>query len=207
MKHKHHIIPRHAGGTDDPDNIVELTVEEHAEAHRILYEQYGKIQDKVAWMGLAQLAPMKDLIRELQRETKLGENNPMYGKPAPNRGKSRPGVGGRKKGSGWTDQERSKHLSIRSAPGYYDYTKSPERCEKISKALTGRKGSAQGKFWFNNGMTETYASECPIGFVKGRLHKSGAKKGLVWFNDGIENKQYRVGEQPEGYIRGRISKK
>lgn len=26
MKHKHHIIPKHAGGTDDASNIVELTV-------------------------------------------------------------------------------------------------------------------------------------------------------------------------------------
>jgi hypothetical protein len=34
MKHKHHIIPRHAGGTDDSSNIIELTVEEHAEEHK-----------------------------------------------------------------------------------------------------------------------------------------------------------------------------
>ena len=34
MKHKHHIIPRHMGGTDDPSNLIELTIEEHAEAHR-----------------------------------------------------------------------------------------------------------------------------------------------------------------------------
>ena len=26
MKHKHHIIPKHKGGTDDPSNLVELTV-------------------------------------------------------------------------------------------------------------------------------------------------------------------------------------
>ena len=38
MKHKHHVIPRYAGGTNDPSNIVELTPEEHAEAHRKLYE-------------------------------------------------------------------------------------------------------------------------------------------------------------------------
>lgn len=42
-KHKHHIIPRHAGGSDHPDNLVELTVQEHAEAHRLLYEQYGPV--------------------------------------------------------------------------------------------------------------------------------------------------------------------
>jgi hypothetical protein len=31
--HKHHIIPKHAGGTNDPSNLVELTIEQHAEAH------------------------------------------------------------------------------------------------------------------------------------------------------------------------------
>lgn len=53
ITHKHHIVPKHAGGTDDPSNLVELTVEEHAEAHRKLYEQYGRWQDKLAWMGLS----------------------------------------------------------------------------------------------------------------------------------------------------------
>ena len=51
--HKHHIIPRHAGGTNDPSNLVRLTVEEHAEAHRKLYEQYVRIGDKIAWQMLS----------------------------------------------------------------------------------------------------------------------------------------------------------
>ncbi len=40
------------GGTDDPSNLVELTVEEHAEAHRILYEQHGLQADFMAWQML-----------------------------------------------------------------------------------------------------------------------------------------------------------
>jgi hypothetical protein len=52
-KHKHHIIPKHAGGTDDPSNIVELTVSEHTEEHRKLWEEYGRIEDKVAWNMLS----------------------------------------------------------------------------------------------------------------------------------------------------------
>jgi hypothetical protein len=52
LKHKHHIIPKHAGGTDDPSNLVELTIEEHAEAHRVLWETHGRWQDKLAWLGL-----------------------------------------------------------------------------------------------------------------------------------------------------------
>jgi hypothetical protein len=30
------------GGGDEPDNIIQLTVQEHAEAHKILWEKYGK---------------------------------------------------------------------------------------------------------------------------------------------------------------------
>lgn len=51
MKHTHHIIPKHMGGSDDPSNLIELTIQEHAEAHKKLYEMYGKEEDKLAWYG------------------------------------------------------------------------------------------------------------------------------------------------------------
>jgi len=41
------------GGTDEPSNLIELTAEEHAEAHRILWEQHGNMKDYYAWQGLA----------------------------------------------------------------------------------------------------------------------------------------------------------
>ena len=53
MKHKHHIVPRHMGGDDNPYNITELSIEDHAEAHRILYDKYGKEEDKIAWQMLS----------------------------------------------------------------------------------------------------------------------------------------------------------
>jgi len=43
--HVHHIIPKHMGGTDDEDNLIKLTVEDHAEAHLELYKKHGKIED------------------------------------------------------------------------------------------------------------------------------------------------------------------
>lgn len=64
MLHKHHIIPKHMGGTNDPSNLVELTVEQHAEAHRLLYEQYGNWQDYVAWQGLAKLDANFDAAKQ-----------------------------------------------------------------------------------------------------------------------------------------------
>jgi hypothetical protein len=48
-KHRHHIIPKHMGGSDDEDNIVLLTLEEHIQAHLDLYQKYGKLEDLGAY--------------------------------------------------------------------------------------------------------------------------------------------------------------
>jgi hypothetical protein len=53
VTHKHHIIPLHSGGTDDPDNLIELTIEEHAIAHKKLYETYGNEFDRLAYLALS----------------------------------------------------------------------------------------------------------------------------------------------------------
>ena len=79
MKHKHHIVPRHMGGSDDPSNLIELTVEQHAEAHRMLYEEHGHWQDKVAWQGLAGLIGHDEIMQEMW-DARKGEGNTFYGK-------------------------------------------------------------------------------------------------------------------------------
>jgi len=68
--HKHHIIPKHMGGTDDPSNIVELTVEQHAHIHKRLYELYGYWQDKMAWLGLSGHIGKEEIIKMIQKRPK-----------------------------------------------------------------------------------------------------------------------------------------
>lgn len=51
--HRHHIVPRHMGGSDSPENIAYLSVEDHAEAHRVLWERYNKEEDYIAWKALS----------------------------------------------------------------------------------------------------------------------------------------------------------
>jgi hypothetical protein len=82
LLHKHHIIPRHAGGTDDASNLVYLTIEEHAEAHRLLFEKYGRREDYLAWKGLAGLIGKDEIIKEKNslNSSRPGELNPFYGK-------------------------------------------------------------------------------------------------------------------------------
>jgi len=75
MKHKHHIIPKHVGGSDDPSNLVELTVGEHAEAHRLLWEQYGRWQDYIAWCGLSGRLSKEEIIREKIRLSNYGRKH------------------------------------------------------------------------------------------------------------------------------------
>lgn len=65
--HKHHKIPKHLGGSDDPSNLEEMTIEEHAEAHKLLWEQYHNEYDRVAWLGLSKMIS-KEAIRLILSE-------------------------------------------------------------------------------------------------------------------------------------------
>ena len=165
------------GGSDDRSNIVELTVEEHAEAHRKLYEEFGHLQDKLAWQGLLGLISTADIVHALQSEGMKGPKNPMYGKPAPNRGMKRPGVGGRKKGTKWSEAERKMQMENRGAVEHREKMQKvysdPTRNNKISQSRKGLPGAAPGKKWFNNGNEEKYFVEGqqPQGWIRGRIDK------------------------------------
>jgi hypothetical protein len=56
------------GGSDEPSNLIELTVEEHAEAHRKLWEKHGHWQDKIAWQGLSKMVNKIELISQMQSQ-------------------------------------------------------------------------------------------------------------------------------------------
>ena len=82
MKHKHHIVPKHMGGKNNPENIISLTPEEHAKAHQELYEKYGKIEDYLAWKGLAGFMGKEEIIFNLMSENgkKVGNRMKLEGK-------------------------------------------------------------------------------------------------------------------------------
>jgi hypothetical protein len=140
MSHKHHIIPRHAGGTDDPSNLIELSVDDHAKAHKTLYEQYGRWQDYVAWQGLAKLSPKEELVKIRQKEAgrkRIGEKNPAFG-------------------TVWCVEKSSKDVSSRKQ---FKKTDIPDNWISIAEwrdMHKNKNNNAYGRKWYNDGSKNLY---------------------------------------------------
>ena len=63
------------GGTDDPSNLKELTVKQHARAHKKLYKQHGKWEDRIAYQMLSGQITNYEAGREACRLANLGNTH------------------------------------------------------------------------------------------------------------------------------------
>ncbi len=61
------------GGNNSSDNLELLTLEEHTLAHKKLYEQYGKLQDKIAWLMLSGKTIEGEQLRKILSKNALKE--------------------------------------------------------------------------------------------------------------------------------------
>jgi hypothetical protein len=140
--HNHHIIPKHAGGTDHPDNIARLTTEEHAEAHRLLYEKYDRWQDKKAYEGLAGFKDKEQIIKEIL--SRNGKSN-IGRKTTPEQRKKMSEVFKGKKKPPRTEEHRQKlreaRVGLTPAKGMIH---TPEWKEAHSKRMSGKGNSRYG---------------------------------------------------------------
>jgi hypothetical protein len=94
-KERHHIIPRCIGGTDDRDNLVDLTAREHFIIHKLLSEIYPDTDKLIyaVWMmsnirydnrtyriGSREYDRIRKLFKDKLSIKMAGDNNPFYGK-------------------------------------------------------------------------------------------------------------------------------
>lgn len=81
--HKHHIIPRHEWkkrfgnlqGFNAPDNVVYLTIEQHSQVHKILYEMNGNRFDYIAYQSLSKKIDKGEAIRLANQAANIGNKN------------------------------------------------------------------------------------------------------------------------------------
>ena len=64
MKHNHHLLPRHLGGSDDPSNIVEgISVTRHAMFHYANWQLWGSEGDRIAYRALSGTIGKEEVIK------------------------------------------------------------------------------------------------------------------------------------------------
>lgn len=120
---RHHILPKCMGGTDDKDNLVQLTAEEHYVAHQLLH----KIHPEVCGLAFAMVAMTSDHWGH--------RSNKLYGWV---RAKWAESASAQSKAM-WLDPE----YRARTQASMQKAFSNPEFGAKISKANTGRVKSEQ----------------------------------------------------------------
>ena len=120
------------GGSDDPTNLVELTIEQHAEAHRVLWEQYGKREDFLAWKSLSKQIDEEE-IQQI-RSSIGGKNNRGKQKTDNHRNKIRESLLGRD-GIFFTEERRQKLSESMCGNNNFKKNWSEERRNQFSERM------------------------------------------------------------------------
>jgi hypothetical protein len=66
VRHVHHIIPRHRGGSDDPSNLIELSITQHAMWHFADWQLTQTPENFIAWRSLAGIISKEQAVFEAQ---------------------------------------------------------------------------------------------------------------------------------------------
>ena len=169
------------GGSDEPHNLIELTVEEHAEAHRILYEKYGNWQDEIAWKALCGHIGREEIIQCVQKNTNLGKKHSVETRKKMSDAK----IG--KKQSVETVEKRRKKL-IGKKREFSEQWK-----ENISKGKKGQIPWIAGKKHTEESKEKNRIAHLGHTYNKGRKlsieaknNMSAAHKGQIPYNKGLK---------------------
>ena len=85
MKHLHHKIPRYMGGSDDPSNLIEVSITQHIMWHFANWKLWGNYQDIIAYKLLAntdaskeaealRLQKIREVVSEMTPEQRIQRN-------------------------------------------------------------------------------------------------------------------------------------
>ena len=181
---QHHIIPKHANGSDDDANLVYLTFREHILAHRLLWKIFSKKQDFVAYRLMSGI---KDDITRKAYNSLGGESTVVKNRQL--------------KLGPFFDSTIRYQISVMG--GKVQGKKNAENKGFLSK-ISKKSKRMTGKFHITNGIETkvvTSLDKIPDGWYRGRtIQKSFGKIGIT---NGTQNKRINAdSEIPEGWKKG-----
>lgn len=157
--HKHHIIPKHMGGTDEVDNLTYLSVREHIAAHFLLWKIHNTPNDlrSMNMLGAKLTSKQRHIVGKFCHQQKLGvhgvhkEQHQLWGRQSYQKALENGG----NSFTYWASPEgRSHRASIAGTASYnsgnnekFAYWASPEgRVEraKLGGAVSGKKPVTNG---------------------------------------------------------------
>ena len=189
MKHIHHIIPKHMGGSDDPSNLIELTIEEHAEAHRELYEKYGDEFDRLAHLSLSGAIGKEEII-EMKLKASSARSSGNTGRELSEEWKENIGKSSKKK---WEELKSAGYNHSDKIGGekngMYGRKHSEESRRKMSEAVKERV-SAPDYISPNKGVARTEEQ---------KKKQSESMKGKPAWNKGVERTEEDKRKVSEGH--------
>lgn len=154
----HHIVPRCMGGTDDANNLVNLTASEHFIAHLLLYKMYPSVVGLHTAMYLMannnrytnkDYSRLREHYAKMRSDLMQGEGNHMFGKNHSEKTKQQIAI--KKAGvklstthksaisAGHKGKCKSIKTRLRMSIAKTGRVVSPEARANLSKALIGKK--------------------------------------------------------------------
>jgi hypothetical protein len=169
--HKHHIIPKHTGGGDDPSNIILLTIDQHAETHKQLYLDEGRKGDWLAWQGLSGQIGKEEILNIIYTENgkRWGKSN--KGAVPWNKGKTKETdkrISDSLRGVSKSEEHKKalrKPKSNSEKMGKYVRTEEIRENLRAESKRIQQNRTEEEKQKINNTLRKKYACKCCIGFI------------------------------------------
>jgi hypothetical protein len=175
--HIHHYLPKHAGGTDSTENLIKVTIEEHAAFHYERWVLVGDQYDKISWLCLSGQIQNKEANRLAM--SLGGKSSRCHTKEASEKAK----------------KTYMKKLGV-SSPFNLPHVK--EKRDKTIQALLLKHNVIN--------VSQIPEVKAKIG-SKNSLSQRGERNsqyGTIWITDGKTNKKIQSNiELPKGFSKGR----
>lgn len=138
------------GGTNCPSNLIKVNIAMHAFLHKCLWEEYGFVEDKLAWQGLSGQMPYRIIDESIENVRRKNISRSLKGKTKSIETKKKMSIAAKKRANSKIGKEHLKNIAGLGSRCRVDFLHTEEAKQKISQKNKGRKIPGNGKYKRSN---------------------------------------------------------